>query len=42
MRLTDFAFLTIRQMRSKTLVETRIEHADFSAMKTFTLRAAIC
>ena len=26
--LTDFAFLTIRQIRSKTEVETRIEHAD--------------
>jgi hypothetical protein len=31
-------FLTIRRIRSKAWVETHIEHADFWAMKTFTLR----
>ena len=28
--LTYFSFLTIRQIRTKALVETRIEHADLA------------
>ena len=26
--LTEFSFLTIRQIRTKALIETRIEHAE--------------